>query len=286
MSLDNQIIVTGATGFVGQHLVPLLLDRGHEVVAVARDEEKARLFDWFDDVHFVATNLSDGTRYLKISQGMSLIHLAWAGLPNYKSTFHFEENVRESYEFIKLCLADGVNQVLVTGTCFEYGFRSGPIASNMRPCPNNPYGFAKDTLRQQLEFLSIDNPYCLQWARLFYMYGKGQNAKSILSQLDAAIDNGDTHFNMSGGEQLRDYLPIEALVQQLYDLHQSQRKGTFNICSGKPISIRRLVEERIQQRGADITLNLGHYPYPDYESMAFWGIRDVDETLNEKEPER
>jgi len=279
MTQLNQVIVTGATGFVGQHLVPLLLKNGHEVIAVARDGEKARLFDWFNDVQFVSISLSDGTKLLKISHGMSLIHLAWAGLPNYKSTFHFEQNLPESYEFIKACIADGVNQVLVAGTCFEYGFKSGPIAANVEPCPNNPYGFAKNTLRQQLEFLSIDNPYCLQWARLFYMYGKGQNDKSVLSQLDAAIDNGDTHFNMSGGEQLRDYLPIESLVQQLYDLHQSQRKGTFNICSGKPISIRRLVEERIQQRGADITLNLGYYSYPDYEPMAFWGMRDVGETL-------
>ena len=164
MSLDNRVIVTGATGFVGQHLVPLLLNRGHEVVAVARDEEKARLFDWFDDVNFVATNLSDGTRYLKISQGMSLIHLAWSGLPNYKSAFHFEQNLPESYEFVKSCIADGVKHVLVTGTCFEYGFRSGPIASNARAFPNNSYGFAKDILRQQLEFLLVDNPYCLQWA--------------------------------------------------------------------------------------------------------------------------
>jgi nucleoside-diphosphate-sugar epimerase len=280
MSQRNQVIVTGATGFVGQHLVPLLLENGHEVVAVARGEEKARVFDWFNDVQFVSTGLSYGTKHLKISQGMSLIHLAWAGLPNYKSTFHFEQNLPESYEFIKSCIADGVNQVLVAGTCFEYGFKSGPIAANVRPCPNNPYGLAKDTLRQQLEFLSIENPYCLQWARLFYMYGKGQSPKSILSQLDAAIDNGDTVFNMSGGEQLRDYLPIEALVQQLYDLHQSERKGTFNICSGQPISIRRLVEERIRKRSADISLNLGYYPYPDYEPMAFWGIRDVGETIH------
>ena len=276
--LEKRIIVTGATGFVGQHLVPLLLENGHKVVAVARDEEKARLFDWFNEVEFVSTCLSYGTKHLKISQGMSLIHLAWAGLPNYKSTFHFEQNLPESYEFIKSCIADGVNQVLVAGTCFEYGFRSGPIAANVQPCPSNPYGLAKDTLRQQLEFLSIEKPYCLQWARLFYMYGKGQSPKSILSQLDAAIDNGDAVFNMSGGEQLRDYLPIEVLVKQLYDLHQSQTKGAFNICSGKPISIRRLVEERIQKRSANITLNLGYYPYPDYEPMAFWGIRDVGET--------
>jgi len=284
MSLDYEVIVTGATGFVGQHLVPLLLKNGHKVIAVARNEKKARSFDWFDDVHFVSTELVDGTTHLEISPEMSLIHLAWSGLPNYKSMFHFERNLPESYDFIKACLAEGVTHVLVAGTCFEYGFKSGPIMSSVRPCPNNPYGLAKDTLRQQLEFLSIEKSYYLQWARLFYMYGKGQSPKSVLSQLDAAIDNGDTVFNMSGGEQLRDYLPIEALVQQLYDLYQSKKRGIFNICSGKPISIRRLVEERIKERSANIRLNLGHYPYPEYEPMAFWGVRDVGETLNRKEP--
>jgi len=278
--LNKRVIVTGATGFVGQHLVPLLLRKGYEVVAVARNEEKARLFDWFEDVHFVSTNLNEGTKHLKISQDTSLIHLAWSDLPNYKSTFHFEKNLPDSYSFIKSCLKDGLTHVLVTGTCFEYGIQSGPIASNTNTFPNTPYGFSKDSLRQQLELLSSEIPFCLQWARLFYMYGKGQNPKSILSQLDAAIDNRDTVFNMSGGEQLRDYLPIEALVQQLYDLHESKREGTFNICSGKPISIRRLVEERIRERSADIELNLGHYPYPDYEPMAFWGIQDVGETLH------
>lgn len=275
MTVKNKVIVTGATGFIGQHLVPFLLRNEYSVIAVARDEEKARSFDWFDDVDFVSTSLSEGTEHLEISSGMSLIHLAWSGLPNYKSIIHFEKNLVESYNFIKACVADGVKHVLVTGTCFEYGFRSGAIASSMEPCPNNPYGAAKNMLRQQLEFLSYENPFSLQWARIFYIYGKGQSSKSILAQLEAAIYKGDAIFNMSAGEQIRDYLPIEAVVKQLYDLHEKKTKGTFNICSGKPISIRRLVEEKIKEHSSDIALNLGYYPYPDYEPLAFWGIKDV-----------
>ncbi|HOP41549.1 MAG TPA: hypothetical protein PLI53_10955, partial [Geobacteraceae bacterium] len=47
--------------------------------------------------------------------------------------------------------------------------------------------------------------------------------------------------------------------------------GIVNACSGNPVSVRRLVEERITARGSSIRLNLGYYPYPDYEPMAFWG---------------
>ena len=47
-----------------------------------------------------------------------------------------------------------------------------------------------------------------------------------------------------------------------------------NVCSGKPISVRKLVEQRLAKRKADIKLNLGYYPYPDYEPAAFWGVCD------------
>ncbi len=276
---SRQIIVSGATGFVGQHLIPLLLNDNFEVLATARNAQEAAAFDWYKDVQFVAADFHKDHRKIQVARGAGLIHLAWQGLPNYKSLFHFEENLPFNYSFIKGLVLSGVSQVLVTGTCFEYGFQSGPVASAAEPRPNNPYALAKDTLRQQLEFLSKDHPFRFQWARLFYIYGKGQNRKSVLSQLDTAIDNGDSTFNMSGGEQLRDYLPIEAVAQQLFDLYVSTRPGTYNICSGNPISVRRLVEERIKERRASIQLNLGYYPYADYEPIAFWGVRDIGETV-------
>jgi len=275
----RQVIVSGATGFVGQHLIPLLLKNNYHVIATARDAEKAKKSDWFNDVQFIASDFHKDQDKINVAQGSGLIHLAWQGLPNYKSLFHLEENLPSSYQFVKSLILSGVNQVLITGTCLEYGFQSGPIASTAVPLPNNPYAVAKNSLRQQLDFLSKEHPFCFQWARLFYIYGKGQNPKSVLSQLDTAIDNGESTFEMSGGEQLRDYLPIEAVAQQLFDLYVSGRAGTYNICSGNPISVRRLIEERVQERGASIKLNLGCYPYPDYEPMAFWGVRDVGETV-------
>ena len=278
-STPKKVIVTGATGFIGQHLVPLLLSHGFDVTAISRDVRKAKSFEWFDAVKFVSMDISEDVRNLDISSGMSLIHLAWSDLSNYNSAVHFEYNLPQSYNFIKSCINSGVSQVLVSGTCFEYGFQSGPIASNTKTCPNNPYGFSKDILRQQLEFLSKERSFCLQWARLFYMYGEGQNPKSVLSQLDNAIENGQAIFNMSGGEQLRDYLPIKAATHQLFDLYVSGREGIYNLCSGKPISVRRLVEERTRERAANIKFNFGYYPYSSHEPMAFWGIRDVGETL-------
>jgi dTDP-6-deoxy-L-talose 4-dehydrogenase (NAD+) len=79
---------------------------------------------------------------------------------------------------------------------------------------------------------------------------------------------------MSGGEQLRDYLPVVEVARLLVSLALNGRdNGIINICSGEPISVRRLVESWIAANGWSIELNLGHYPYPTFEPMAFWGDR-------------
>lgn len=269
-----KIIVSGATGFVGRHLVPELLSKGHEVIAVARDTKKAAALPWVGEVDFVACDVHAAdfdTRCIPAG-AHALVHLAWPGLPNYRDLFHFERNLPADYHFLKAMVESGIGQVLVTGTCFEYGMQSGPLGEEVSAQPANPYGLAKDTLRRYLEFLQKRLPFILQWVRLFYMHGVGQNPNSLIAQLDRAIDNGDSVFNMSGGEQLRDYLPIEVVAHRLAWLAEhSECQGVINCCSGRPVSVRRLVEERIKQRGANITLNLGYYPYPDYEPMAFWG---------------
>lgn len=268
------VLVTGATGFVGRHVVPRLLERGHTVTAVARENERARTFPWFKQVTFVACDIHRVPDSLlkEFEQAEAVIHLAWPGLPNYKGLFHFEENLPASYRFLKALVEAGIQHLLVTGTCFEYGLQSGCLAESLPTFPANPYGLAKDTLRKFLEALRQEYAFTLQWPRLFYMYGVGQNPSSLLAQLDRAIDSGKSQFNMSGGEQLRDYLPVEKVASHLVTLlEHPQCDGIVNICSGEPISVRRIVERHLAARGANICLNLGHYPYPDYEPMAFWG---------------
>ena len=204
-----------------------------------------------------------------------LIHLAWDGLPNYKSLHHFETELPRQYHFLKSMIDAGLPSLLSIGTCFEYGMQSGALAADILTKPNNPYGYAKDALRKELEFLKASSHFNMTWARLFYLYGEGQPATSLYPQLQEAVLRGDKVFNMSGGEQLRDYLSVAEVTRQISQLALAQQdRGVINICSGKPVSVRRLVEQWISDNGWDIELKLGYYPYPDYEPMAFWGYRD------------
>ncbi|WP_223487781.1 NAD-dependent epimerase/dehydratase family protein [Pseudomonas sp. A-RE-19] len=272
-----KVLVTGATGFVGRHLIAALLARGCEVRAVARNAETAAQLPWINAVEFVAADIHAADLDLAaLTDGVdALAHLAWPGLPNYQALFHVEHNLMADYRFIKGAVEAGVPQVLVTGTCFEYGLQSGPLSEQTEARPSNPYGLAKNTLRLFLENLQRQQPFTLQWARLFYLHGQGQNPNSLLAALDRAIEAGDDSFNMSAGEQLRDYLAIDTAAGYLAAiLQQREFDGVINCSSGQPISVRALVEQRLRERGASIRLNLGHYPYPTHEPMAFWGVAD------------
>lgn len=267
-----KIAVTGAGGFIGQHVLTELLGQEAEIIAVTRSGILPTNLS--RDVKIVEMDISRSTPncFEEIGCPEVLIHLAWGGLPNYKSLHHFETELPNQYQFLKNMVESGLPSLLVTGTCFEYGMRSGSLSEEMLANPNNPYGYAKNALRQQLEFLKMVTPFNLTWTRLFYMYGPGQSSTSLYSKLKEAVVRGDKVFNMSGGEQVRDYLPVEEISRQIVRLAKMQNDiGIINICSGEPISVRKLVERWLRENGWKIELNLGHYPYPDYEPMEFWG---------------
>jgi len=267
-----KVAVTGASGFIGRYVLAELAKHAVDVVAVTR--KSAHLQDLRDVVQVVELDVANPgpDDFEKLGRPDVLIHLAWDGLPNYKSLHHYETELPRQYRFLKSLIEGGLRSLLVTGTCFEYGMQSGALSAEMPTRPNNPYGYAKDALRQQLAYLRIEKEFTLTWARLFYMYGEGQPASSLYPKLREAVLRGDKVFDMSGGEQLRDYLPVTEVARRIVQLAMGD-KGVpvVNICSGKPISVRKLVEQWVQDNHWNIQLNLARYPYPDYEPMAFWG---------------
>lgn len=269
------IAVTGASGFIGRHVLAELALHPVDVVAVTRDAGK--LADYAGTVRIVELEIGAPEKdyFERLGHPDALIHLAWDGLPNYISLHHFETELPRQYHFLKSMVDSGLPAMLVTGTCYEYGMQSGALSEEFPTLPVNPYGYAKDALRRQLEFLRMMRPFSLTWARLFYMYGDGQAESSLFSLLKQAVKKGDARFNMSGGEQLRDYLPVKKVARDIVACTiQKVDPGIVNVCSGNPISIRALVERWLLRYGWTIKLNLGHYPYPDYEPMGFWGNRD------------
>lgn len=270
-----KVLVTGATGFVGQHVIERLLTLDSvPVVTTARTEPAAA--EWLSQVEFKAFDLaadsSEIDLYAYFGKPDALIHLAWQGLPDYKASAHIDTYWLQHYRFLTNLIRNGLTNLTVTGTCLEYGLQSGCLLETLPTQPVTAYGLAKDSLQKALALFVADQPVSFKWLRLFYMHGRGQNPKSLLAQVEATAQRNESTFNMSKGEQLRDYLPVTEVARYIVQTAMQQEiTGIINCCSGQPIAVRTLVEKFIREQGYTLALNLGHYPYPDYEPIAFWG---------------
>ena len=264
-----RVAVTGASGFIGRYVVRELLSCSIEVVAVARTitgRQSPPL--WVEiDISTPPANLLE-----KLGNPDALIHLAWGGLPNYDSSFHTELEYPAHLNFLKCCLAQGLKKMYVTGTCYEYGLVSGELTEETPAKPCTKYGSAKNMLHEALLELQKIYSFQLTWFRLFYLYGEGQSESSLYSSLRSAIKRGETAFPMSGGDQLRDFLPVEMAAKMMIGaVLQKNLQGTLNVCSGNPVSVKSIAQQWIECEKSNIKLILGNYPYSNHEPMEFWG---------------
>lgn len=274
--MPETILVTGATGFIGNYVIENLLQKKMTVIASSHLKEKAVLMPWYEKVKYIPfdlhSNFSSQNLYEYFEKPDVCIHLSWQGLPNYKESFHLEKELPAQLLFLSNLLRHGLKDLTVTGTCFEYGMQQGELTEEMEAMPNNNYAKAKNELRLQLENLQRDYPFSLKWLRLFYMYGKGQNARSLFSQLEEALQKKEKVFNMSGGMQVRDFLAVEKVAGYIVEAAlQTKITGVINISSNKPVRVKDFIENFLHENNQHIGLNLGYYPYPDFEPMEFWG---------------
>lgn len=266
------VAVTGATGFLGGHVVRALMQHGERPTLVVRPGRTIEAD--LAELHRVEVDFLNphDDIYACLGRPDVLIHLAWGGLPNYRSPHHVETELPMHRRLLERLIRSGLPRLVVAGTCFEYGMQSGELSESTPTRPDNAYGQAKDLLRQDLQSLQQRHGFDLTWARLFYLFGEDQPARSLYPMLRDAAMKGDRFFPMSGGQQVRDFLPVDQAAAMIVRLSRQQGgAGVVNVCSGRPITVLEIVEQWIADHGWEISPQTGVYPYPDYEPMAFWG---------------
>lgn len=275
--LTVKIALTGSTGFIGRHVAESLVNRGHEVVEILRPGRQAAA----RTRNFVEFDLGTPPRdaFERLGSPEVLVHLAWGGLPNYESVHHVESELPRHVKFLSALAGQGLSQIVIAGTCFEYGLKEGQIKETDPVAPVTEYARAKVLLHEHL--LRMDSVTAIVWARLFYPYGPGQSLQSLYGQFERACESGDKFFPMSPGDQLRDYLPVEDMADYLARLAglRIESQLVVNVCSGRPISIQQLVEKWARNCSSQITLQTGVYPYPAHEPRNAWGDDEMLRSL-------
>ena len=175
-------------------------------------------------------------------------------------------------ELLEKLIDAGLERLVVTGTCYEYGLQNGELKESQITNPLNCYAIAKDSLRRLIEIKCDQKSVEWCWLRIFYPYGQGQNQNSLLPSLDHAIETGNSTFEMGSGRQIRDFISVEVVAMHILEICKNPlAHGIYNSCTGNPRSIREIAEARIKQKSSNIILELGVIPDRADEPVAFWG---------------
>jgi len=263
-----KVVVTGANGYIGSHVVKALLDNNHSVVAVDlkndRIDERATYIN--------ADIYEDKNLYELFNSPDTIIHFACKDVPVHNSMWHIDY-IPKNFAFLKSMIDAGVSQVVTVGSMHDIGYYKGAIPESAVPNPMSFYGISKDTLRRILEVYTKDKNVYYKHLRFFYTYGDDeQSSGSVFSKILQLAKEGQKTFPFTDGKNQFDYIEINELSRYIVKvIEQNEINGIINCCSGKPIEIKQQVEKYIKDNNLDIKPDFGKYPTRPYDSPCVYG---------------
>lgn len=193
-----KILVTGANGYIGRHIVRQLLEQGHEVTACdirLNEVDKRATLKEFD----ILSGVYSDNLYEEFGKPDVCLHMAWRNGFVHNSPTHIGD-LSNHYKFLTALLDSGLKHLAVMGTMHEVGYYEGAIDENT-PCnPISFYGIAKDTLRRCMILSAKSHDCLLQWIRAYYIVGDDLKSNSIFAKLRTAALEGKTHFPFTSGK--------------------------------------------------------------------------------------
>lgn len=272
----KKVLVTGAGGYIGRHVVSKLLDMGAKVIAcdfnlsgVDHRAEKLE-YDIFS---------GDANVFEAVGKPDICLHMAWKDGFVHNSDAHMEY-LSKHYNFIRQMTEGGLKHIAVMGTMHEIGYYVGAIDEDT-PCnPISMYGIAKDSLRRSTFLLLKDKGVIVQWLRAYYIYGDDKKNNSIFAKITVASEEGKEFFPFTTGKNKYDFIHVDQLAGQISAcIMQEEVKGIINCCTGKPVSLAYKVESFIKEHGFKIKLQYGVYPDRPYDSPQIWGNSEKIEKI-------
>lgn len=264
-----KVLVTGANGYIGCHVVSALLDKGCDVVAcdmVTKDvDHRAQIVQ----MNLFSEDYAD--IFNRLGKPDVCLHLAWRNGFVHNAETQMGD-LSAHYKFLTALIDQGLKQLAVMSSMHEVGYWEGKI-DEQTPCnPLSQYGIAKNALRQSLTLYCQQHNVVLQWLRGFYILGDDAKNHSIFTKICEAAQAGKKTFPFTSGKTQYDFIHIKELADQISAVvMQTKVTGIINCCSGKPVSLGECVESFIKDHGFNIELEYGVFPDRPYDSPLIYG---------------
>jgi len=260
--------VTGAAGFVGSRVTRALAAAGVEVHAVVRSEAGPRLDRV--DARVERCDLADPAAVEELVSRVrpeACIHCAWIATPGeYLTSPENSAHVLVAESLARSLAQHGCARLVGVGTCFEYEPSDEPLSEGSPLVPTTPYARAKVAACERMSAATAGSATSFAWARLFYLYGPGEDPRRLVPSVVLALLRGEA-ARTTPGEQRRDFLHIDDVAGALVAVARSTVTDGVNIGSGHAVSVREIVETLGTITGRAERVELGALPYAEGDPM-------------------
>ncbi len=250
--MNNKILITGSSGFIGSHLVELYVKKGYHVIAFDRYNFE-NSYGWLNnsvfkkDVEFILGDIRDyDSIYKAMKKSKKCIHLAaLIGIPySYTSPIaYLKTNIEGTYNVLESSKNLNYEEIITTSTSEVYGSAQYTPIDERHPLhAQSPYAASKIAADQltQSYYLSFNLPTKI--IRPFNVFGPRQSMRAVIPTMINQILNKQENVKLGNVISKRDYTFVEDTCDGILKIHKSNKTfgKIINIGSGKNFSIKEI----------------------------------------------
>jgi len=257
------ILITGISGFIGNHLARRFLKKGFDVAGLYIDEnELIRLNDISDKLSLKKidiTNIDELNTIFNQYKFESIFHLAAEGVQinSVAKARSLNTNINGTINLALAALEHKTSKFIYIGSGFEYGASDSPIISKSPLNPINFYAATKSATWILLNNLFLDDQLPLITVRPFNIYGIYENLNRLVPYVVSQALKNES-LKLTHGNQIRDFLYVEDMVNALVNIQTGNilSGSIFNLGGGKDnaFSVKQLVFKVLDQLKRDHSL--------------------------------
>ena len=240
--MKKKVLITGGTGFIGRNVVDELISRGwevHSLVFPPFAPEKEGLIQY--EMNLMDTDAVN--KFLKEHNFENLIHLAWYVGPKCHVHDLNLDWTLATLNLLKNFKENGGKRFAGAGTISEYEYKYGYLLEDETPTsPKTLYGESKNSIYKIASVYCKQNGIEFKWPRIFNLYGPAEKSQRLMpSVINSCLKGEDV--KVSDCLKFQDYLHVKGTACGIVDVFESDIEGAVNICSGKPVQLRAIVEK-------------------------------------------
>lgn len=269
---NKKVLITGANGFIGSHMVERMVKEEAQVSIIVRDSSDLwRLDDVQKDLDIYRADLRNSelvSESVKQVKPDFIFHIGAYGVDGRQNDFFVaaHSNIIGTMNLIHSLKDIGCKKFINVGTCMEYGNKKEIIQEDSILKPDSIYGSTKASATIIAHQMAINYDIDLVTLRPFGVFGEKEGSHKFFPYIILSMLEGK-QVNLTPCEQYRDYCYIENVIDGfvLAALNNSIKYEIFNIASGEIQKLKFYVDMLYKEMQSTDLPNYGALPYRENE---------------------